>query len=217
MDVSLDTDITIHLFTAGREDLLYQYFDKLYMHTFILEKEIKNKSIDVYQRIYEEKDAGKIIIVDQAYLIDIGMKISFENNLFDYKTLFDYGEANAVALAATMGIAALVTDDTKEHGPHDTLLKELIQDVIPFSFYELLFLEFLKEKGTYDRLKRDFGSINSIAYPKHPMEFVGRISRVVRRFNSKGTKRDIEWIKNYCKDNNIDYKQKVLELKNNLQ
>lgn len=39
MDVSLDTDITIHLYQADREELLFKYFDKLYMHEFILERE----------------------------------------------------------------------------------------------------------------------------------------------------------------------------------
>lgn len=28
MDVSLDTDITIHLYDAGKEELIYKYFDK---------------------------------------------------------------------------------------------------------------------------------------------------------------------------------------------
>lgn len=41
MDVSLDTDITIHLYQAGREKLLFKYFDKLYMHEFILERKFE--------------------------------------------------------------------------------------------------------------------------------------------------------------------------------
>lgn len=130
MDVSLDTDITIHLYDAGKEELLFKYFDKLYMHEFILEREIKNKSNDVYKKITTEIEAGKIIKVTQRYLIDIGMQKSFEDNLYDIKALFDFGEANAVALAATLGIAALVTDDTKDYGPHDTLVKEYVEDII---------------------------------------------------------------------------------------
>lgn len=53
-ELSLDTDITIHLYDAGKEELLFKYFDKCYMHEFILEREIKNKSLEVYNKILEE-------------------------------------------------------------------------------------------------------------------------------------------------------------------
>lgn len=79
MDVSLDTDITIHLYDAGKDELLYKYFDKCYMHEFILEREIKNKSVAVYNKIKEEIENGKIIKVTQKYLIDIRMKKQFED------------------------------------------------------------------------------------------------------------------------------------------
>ena len=60
MDVSMDTDITIHLFNSGKENLLYKYFENCYMHEFILEREIKNKSLQVYNKIYEEIEKGRI-------------------------------------------------------------------------------------------------------------------------------------------------------------
>lgn len=153
MNVSLDADITIHLYNAGKEELLFKYFDTLYIHEFILEHEIKNKSGNVYQKINEEIASEKIIKVTQRYLIDLGMKKSFEDQLYDVKTLFDYGEANAVALAATLGIAALVTDDTKDFGPHETLMKEYVENIIPFAFYELLYLEYLQSDDAFDDLK----------------------------------------------------------------
>lgn len=109
MEVSLDTDITIHLYDAGKEELLFKYFDKCYMHEFILEREIKNKSLEVYNKILEENEKGRIIKVTQGYLIDIGMRKSFEDKVYELKVLFDFGETNAVALASVLGIAALVT------------------------------------------------------------------------------------------------------------
>lgn len=150
MDVSLDTDITIHLYNAGKEDLLFKYFDKLYMHEFILEHEIKNKSLEVYNKIKKEQISKRITIIDTKYLISINMNTTFERQLFEVKVLFDFGQANAIALASTMGIAALVTDDTKEHGPHDTLCHELIENIIPFSFYELLYLNYLQSDDAFD-------------------------------------------------------------------
>lgn len=212
MDVSLDTDITIHLFIAGKEELLYKYFDNLYMHEFILEREIKNKSKDVYERIKKEQSIGKITVVTQQYLIDLGMKNTFENQLYEIKTLFDFGEANAVALAETLGIAALVTDDTKDFGPHETLLKELIQDVIPFAFYELLYLEYLQSDDAFDEFLRNYNKINNMAYPDYPMRFVSRIKRVVHRFGRYGTDRDQKWMCNFCKNNFINYSEKMRTL-----
>ncbi len=215
MDVSMDTDITIHLFNSGKENLLYKYFENCYMHEFILEREIKNKSLQVYNKIYEEIEKGKITKITQKYLIEIGMKKQFEDKVYEIQTLFDFGETNAVALASVMGIAALVTDDTKDQGPHDTLVKEYVENIIPFSFYELLFLEYL-QSGDYDCFKDDYEKINMIAYPKHPMDFVSRIKRVVRRFSKQGTDRDKQWMSNFCSVNDLDYKKLMQNLKTRL-
>lgn len=217
MDVSLDTDITIHLYNAGKEELLFKYFDKCYVHEFILEREIKYKSQDVYKQVKSEIESGKIILVTQKYLIDIKMKRYFENKRDEIEVLFDFGEANAIALASTLGIAALVTDDTKEFGPHDTLVKELVEDIIPFSFYELLFLDYLQSDDDFDELQESFEWINRIAYPQFPMSFKSRISRVVRRFNKNGTERDRKWIEKFCRNREIDYKSRMKKLLHHLR
>lgn len=62
-----------------------------------------------------------------------------ENNQY----IFDKGELQAVALAKAMGIAAFLSDDTKDFGTYQFLVKEIIESVIPFAFYELLFIKFL--------------------------------------------------------------------------
>lgn len=212
MDVSLDTDITIHLYHAGKEDLIFKYFDKLYMHEFILEHEIRNKSVEVYKKVKKAQEEGQIIVVNARYLISIGMKKAFEDQLYDIKELFDFGEANAVALASTLGIVALITDDTKEFGPHETLVKECVEDVIPFAFYELLYFEYLQSDDAFDDFFKEYNHINKIAYPNRPMGFVSRIKRVVRRFSRRGTKRDMKWMDNFCKDKGINYKEKMRTL-----
>lgn len=216
MDVSLDTDITVHLYNAGKEELLYKYFGKCYMHEFILEREIKNKSMDVYNKIIKEIEAGKIVKVTQRYLVEIGMKKQFEDKVYELQTLFDFGETNAVALASVLGVGALVTDDTKDQGPHDTLVKEYVEDIIPFSFYELLYLDYL-QSGDYNIFKNDYDKINKVAYPKYPMDFASRIKRVVRRFGKHGSDRDKEWMNNFCKIKNVDYRSVMQNLKICLQ
>ncbi len=216
MDVSIDTDITIHLYKAGKETLLFAYFDTIYVHEFVLEREIKKKSQFVYQKVRDEIERGNIILVGQKYLIELGVKRIFEDRLFDMATLLDYGEANAIALAATLGIASLVTDDTKDAGPHDILVKEYYEDIIPFAFYELLFLDYIRSNDDFAKFKSDYDLINITAYPDHPMDFQSRIKRVVRRFSKHGTERDIEWINSFCREQHIDYRARMRLLRAHL-
>lgn len=217
MDVSLDTDITIHLFESGKENLLFKYFDRIYIHEFVLERELIHKSTETYNKVKNCISESDIIKVDQRYLIEIGMKKDFEDKRDEIKILFDYGEANAVALAAVLGIAALVTDDTKEYGPHHSLTKGYVENIIPFAFYELLYLEYLQSDDDYDSLQKDFELINQRAYPEHPMSFVKRIQRVVSRFGKRGTVRDRNWMNDFSSRNNIDYPAKMRLLKQHLE
>lgn len=216
MDVSLDTDIIIHLYKAGMKETLFCYFDKVYIHEYLLESELKNKSLDVYNDFLKDIAQGKITVVNKTYLAGIKMLKSFEDKLYDIKTLFDFGEANAIALAATLGIAALITDDTKKYGPHEALINEYIEDVIPFAFYELLFLKYIESIIEVNQLKEQFDKVNNISFEK-PMDFIGRISRVVRRFSTKGTDRDRLWINNFCSQRSINYPDKMKSLRTFLE
>ncbi len=104
--------------------------------------------------------------------------------------------------------------NTKEFGPHETLVKELIEDVIPFAFYELLFLRYLSGEFTAEEMNREFNEITSKSMNGRPMNFRSRMLRTVRRFSYKsGTKRDCDWIHSYCKSNSINYKRKMIGLK----
>lgn len=49
MNASLDTDIVIHLYKSDKRDLLFSFCNELYMHEYLLEKELKNNSIVVYR------------------------------------------------------------------------------------------------------------------------------------------------------------------------
>jgi predicted nucleic acid-binding protein len=76
------------------------------------------------------------------YLKSIGMYKIFSEHMEELRILFDggdLGEACAIAMAKTLGCACLVTDDIKERGPYYTLMKTLDSEVIPFTFYEILF------------------------------------------------------------------------------
>jgi hypothetical protein len=124
------------------------------------------------------------------------------------------GELHAIALAKAMGIIAFVSDDTKDQGPHQTLVKELIEGVIPFAFYELLFIKYLESEITLQEMLNCFEEVNSMSMNEHPMKFKTKISLTVRRFSRKyGTQRDNNWLENYCNERNINLKEKMQELK----
>ena len=213
MDASLDTDVIIHLYSCERQNLIFSSFDHLYIYEYLLERELKKKSRMIYDRLISDSALKQIQIVTSHDLVSMGVKNLFDSYLQDYKYLFDVGEMYAVALAKSLGIAALVSDDTKDYGPHDTLVKQLITDVIPFAFYELLFLKYLKSELSLHEMKSDFENVTLTSMPNHPMQFRPRITSVVRRFSKKaGTERDVDWMAQYCQDNAVDYRKKMLEL-----
>lgn len=139
MNASLDTDIVIHLYKSGKKDLLFSHFDELFIYEYLFKTEMKTKALEVYKEFKEDIKNQRIKLITNADLIEMGIKGIFEEYKENNKYLFDIGELHAIALAKAMGIVAFVSDDTKENGPHQTLVKELIQGVIPFAFYELFF------------------------------------------------------------------------------
>ncbi len=214
MDASLDTDIVIHLYVSGRQELLFSSFDTLYMFDFLIERELKVKNDSVYDEVSKELEAGRIKMITVADLIAMGIKSLFDNYKRDFSTLFDQGELHAIALAKAMGIAAFVSDDTKAQGPHQTLVQQLIADVIPFAFYELLYLKFLRSTITVQAMKEEFEAVNDAAMGQHPMSFRTKMGATVRRFSTKdGTERDTEWMNAFCVDHGVSYREKIKELK----
>lgn len=123
MNASIDTDIVIHLYLSGKQGLLFEMFDELYMHEFLYERELKRKSLDVYAEFSSDVLEGRIAIIRNKDLIELGVKGLFDNYMRDYEYLFDRGELYAVALAKAMGLFAFISDDTKAFGPHETLIR----------------------------------------------------------------------------------------------
>jgi len=213
MDASLDTDIIIHLYLSGLQDLFLTIFDRLYYHEYLLENELKKKSRQIYDQVMTDIKQGRLFVVYNKELTAKGVRGLFDSYIREYDILFDSGEAHAIALAKALGLVALLSDDTKEFGPHDLLVRELIQDVIPFAFYELLFIQYLASKLSLEEMNRSFELVNEKSIPNRPMDFKARMKRTVKRFSyPSGTKRDIKWIKSYCEENGIDFENKMCTL-----
>lgn len=214
MNGSLDTDIVIHLYLSEKQGLIFNFFDKVYMHEYLYEKELKRKSLIVYERFTSDIEKGLAEIITSKDLSDMGIKGIFEMYKRENEYLFDMGELYAISLAKSMGLLAFISNDTKEFGPHETLVRELIEDVIPFAFYELLFLRYLASEIDVEKMHLEFEEVTFKSMGKYPMNFRSRMLMVARRFSSRnGTKRDYNWICEYCKEKDTNYGAKMIGLK----
>jgi len=111
MNASLDTDIVIHLYLSGKRDLLFSIFEKVYMHEYLCEKELRRKSLTVYNSFTSDVDEGLVEIVKNENLAEMGIYGLFEGYKRDYEYLFDMGELYAVSLAKALGLFAFLSDD----------------------------------------------------------------------------------------------------------
>ena len=217
MNASLDTDIIIHLYKSGKKELLFEFFDDLYIHEFLLENEVRTNSEQVYIELLEDIKAKSIQVITTNDLINMGIKNLFEDYVKEYACLFDRGELRAIALAKLLGIAAFVSDDTKSGGPHQLLVNEYIEDIIPFAFYELLFLKYLQSELTAKQYYDSFKQVTDTSMSERPMNFNSKVKETVRRFTKGGSERDLKWRDNFCNKQNINLKQRMQELKQFLQ
>ncbi|CEK37660.1 PIN domain-containing protein [Paraclostridium sordellii] len=210
--VSVDTNVFIHLYKSGCEDLLFEFFNKVCVHEYIVETELKNNDIDTYKKVKEEIKDKRIILYTNRDIVKLGLINSFNEQFEDYKILFagDLGEAYAVALSSAIGIPSFVSDDIKHGGPHETLVKGLIENVMPFAFYELLFIKYLKEDMYLEQLKYEFDIISNTM--KKPMQFKSKMNETMRRFLIRN-ERDKLFIKECSKIHKINVKEKVTKLR----
>ncbi len=138
MDASLDTNVIIHFYNADLQEILFNRFEKLKVYEFIRTQELKKHADPAILEMFDKDVAsGKIELVTDAYLREIGMFIIFLSHVKELRILFegsDLGEVYAISMAKTLGCISLVTDDIKERGPHYTLMRIPDSDVMPFAF-----------------------------------------------------------------------------------
>lgn len=100
-------------------------------------------------------------------------------------------------MAKTLGCICLVTDDIKERGLHYTLMRIPDSDVMPFAFYEILFLDYLEERITEEKL----------------LDCSSKLKAFIRRFwTDPYRENEKEWMKSFCTEKNINAKQKIQKL-----
>ena len=212
MNASLDTNVIIHLYKADFESIMFDRFQKLFVYEYIRNHEMVNHAEpEIIKRFDNDVENGKIELITNEYLKNINMYSVFLQQVKEHRILFegsDLGEVYAISLAKTLGCMCLVTDDIKERGPHYTLMRIPDSDVIPFAFYEIIFLDYLEGKISEEDLVATFDSICKLSGMQFNLKSKLRI--FIKRFwNDPFTESEKEWMVDFCKEKKISASERM--------
>ena len=215
MRASLDTNAIIHFYKAGLQAILFTFFDEgVFIYEQIREIELEHHGQEVLAQFDADIVAGKIELYTDQKLKALQVYKIFENNVNENRNLYgtgDLGEVYAISLAQTLGAYSLVTDDTKQGGPYMSLL-QFEDDIMPFTFADVLILRYLL--GTVDEKQTvtDFNSINTSS--NLDWSFKSQVTKFIKRFYKEPYKdEDTTWIKKLAAENNINVKLKLQTLR----
>ena len=214
MKASLDTNVIIHLYKAGLQSVLFDVFDEgVFIYEQIRSVELENHGQAVLEAVDADIASGKIEIYTDKKLKDLAVYKIFENNYKENRLLYgtgDLGEVYAISLAQTIGAYSLVTDDIKQGGPYMSLL-QFEDDVMPFTFADVLILRYLMGITDASQTVRDFDAVNKAA--DLDWAFRSQLSRFIRRFlKDPYREEDIAWIRELEKKYGIKLEEKLRTL-----
>lgn len=220
MDASLDTNVIIHLYNANCQCIIFDRFETVKVYEFIRNYEMENHaSSEVIDLFDKDVQAGKIELITYDYLKYIDMHNVFNYHVGDLRILFengDLGEVYAIAMAKVLGCISLVTNDIKEYGPHYMLMRIPDSDVIPFAFYEILFLDYLEGLITENELENQFDIICDVSGFR--MGFSSKVRSFIRRFwLDPYTDNEKDWMNSFCSTKSINAKQRLGKLNSYLK
>ena len=211
MRASLDTNVVIHLYKAGLQSVLFDVFDEgVFIYEQIRNVELENHGRDVLGAVDADIASEKIEIYTNQKLKDLAIYKIFENNFKENRLLYgtgDLGEVYAISLAQTLGAYSLVTDDTKQGGPYMSLL-QFEDDVMPFTFADVLILRYLMGITDASQTVKDFDAVNTAA--ELEWAFRSQLSKFIRRFlKASYREEDTIWIRELEKKYSIKLKEKL--------
>ena len=214
MRASLDTNVIIHLYRAGLQNILFEFFDEgVFIYEMIRSIELSHHGKDLLEKIDEDILEGKIKIYTDKNLKELEVYRMFEINVKRNENLYstkDLGEIYAISLAQTLGTYSLVTDDVKQGGPYMSLL-QFEDEIMPFNFADILILRYLV--GNVDALQtiENFQTINRESALN--WSFKSRICRFIERFYTNPYREeDKQWINEFTKTYSIKVKNKLFVL-----
>ena len=217
MNASLDTNTIIHFYRAGCQNILFGYFDSIYICDQVYLIELKNHGQDILPNVNLDIQAGKLELFSQEKMAREGIFQIFEGHAKVQEMMYnvgDKGEAHAIALAKTLGTCCLVTDDTKYKGPYKSLL-QYDDEVMPFTFAEVIILYYIF--GTIDASKAIsyFDKINITSTMN--WDFETQLKNFLRRFNPNKDSKDARWLDKALKEQKVSLKYKILNMRQSLK
>ncbi len=214
MRASLDTNVIIHLYRAGIQSVLFDIFDEgVFIYEQIRNVELDHHGKDVLEKVDADIAAGKIEIYSDQKLKEQAVYKIFKNNVNENRNLYgtgDLGEVYAISLAQTLGAYSIVTDDTKQGGPYMSLL-QFEDDIMPFTFADLLILRYLMGISNENQTVKDFDAVNIAS--ELNWTFRSQLSKFIRRFFKEPYREeDVMWIRKLEKDHGVMVKSKLKRL-----
>lgn len=196
MRASLDTNVIIHFYKAGLENILFNFFDDgVFIYEQIRNIELENHGQEVLNKVDSDIASGKIELYTDQKLKDLQIYKIFEYNFSENRNLYgtgDLGEVYAISLAQTLSAYSLVTDDTKQGGPYMSLL-QFEDEVMPFTFADVLILRYLVGNADENQTVNDFNMINNSSSLN--WSFKSQVSKFIKRFlKDPYRNEDKEWI-----------------------
>lgn len=211
MIASLDTNVIIHFYKAGLQDILFDFFDKgVFIYEQIRNIELENHGQEILDKVDYDIASGKIELYTNQKLKELQVYKIFENNVLENRNLYgsgDLGEVYAISLAQTIGAYSLVTDDTKQGGPYMSLL-QFDEDIMPFTFADVLILRYLVGFVDEHQTVKDFNLINNSSNLN--WSFKSQVSKFIKRFlKDPYRSEDTEWIRNLAATKGFSIKEKL--------
>lgn len=222
MKASLDTNVIVHLYRAQQQEMLFAMFeDGIFIDDFIYKVELEHRGKDILPEVESDITSGKLKIIGNTELKELGILPLYFEYLEEEKQIYshaDEGEAHTIALARCLGSSAIsvVTDDTKDKGPHYFLLRIKDLDIIPLAFYEILILLYLKGMYSAKQTIEVFNKVMEASF-EYSYEFRSKIKAFSRRFVADPyTDRDADWFDAFCHKEHVAFKTKIKNLVNEL-
>lgn len=214
MRASLDTNVLIHIYRAGLEDIIFDFFaDGVFIYEQIRKIELVHHGQDILDRVDADIKSGRIEVYTDETLKQQAVLRIFEYNVNENKLLYgsgDLGEVYAISLAQTIGAYSLVTDDIKQGGPYMSLL-QLEYDIMPFTFADILILRYLMEDADAAQTVKDFDAINMVSNLQ--WSFRSHIAKFIKRFWKDPYKNEEKkWMSKLVEERKIRVKSKFTEL-----
>ena len=202
MRASLDTNVIIHFYKAGLQDILFAFFDEgVFIYEQIRNVELENHGQNVLNQVDADIADGKMELYTNQRLRNLQVYKIFEHNVSENRNLYGTGD---------LGAYSLVTNDTKQGGPYMSLL-QFEDDIMPFTFADVLILRYLIGTVDENQTLKDFNSINTSSNLN--WSFKSQVIKFVKRFFKDPYRdEDIVWIKKLAAENNINIKLKLATL-----